>query len=106
MNKIIKLIFKYKKTREDYIFEDIVEIFNPLIESKCNKVINNNNFQFFKKDKDEIKQDLIVKLFSVIEHFNFKKYYSYLDIDKLKNNKQFINFMELNPNINSDELID
>lgn len=106
MNKIIKLILKYKKTKDDYIFEEIVEIFNPLIKVKCNKVIKSNDLQFFKKDKEEIKQDLLAKLFSTIEHFNYKKYYNNLDIEKLKNNKHFINFIKANPNINNDKLID
>lgn len=96
MNKIIKLIIEYKNTKDDYIFEDIVKIFNPLIISKCNEVIKDDKLHFFNIDNDELKQDLLIKLLNVIDHFKLKTYYDETNINKLKDNKQFINYIKRN----------
>lgn len=109
MNETIKLVIKYKETNDEFLFEEIVNIFKPLIIVYCNKVKKSLDSSFYLYLDDDIKQELLITLYNSINKFNI---YPYLDdtnvlkIDQLKESKYFNKFANKYENvINKNKLI-
>ena len=61
MNELIKLVIEYKKSKSDFIFEDIVKKLKYIIESRVRKVP--------KQCDDDFYQELLECLITVLNKF-------------------------------------
>ncbi len=60
MNTRIKLVIKYQETKADTVFEEIVKEFNNLIEFHLKNIPH--------KDIKDVKQEMLMSLYSVVNN--------------------------------------
>lgn len=63
MNKRIKIIIKYQESKEDYLFDEIVNEFKPLIKFHLKTI----PFQY----KNDVNQEMLLTLYNIV-HYKFK----------------------------------
>lgn len=80
MNKIIKLVIKYQETNEDEIFQEIIDNLNTLIKKHLNKVEKQNT--------EDLRQDIIIKIYSIIKSFKINK--SLILDDEINDNNSIV----------------
>lgn len=90
MNKLIKNIIKYQQTKENDTFNKIIKDINYIINKHLKKLEKNN--------KDDLKQEILMSIFKVVNNFKIKTLnadLSYIDNfkEKYKNETNY-NFEE------------
>ena len=83
-NELIKNVKKYQEMREDYVFESIISFFHPCINKQTNKID-----KFY---EDDVKQEIINKIYFAIINFNISCDYS--KINKEKGESKFLKFQK------------
>ena len=73
-NELIKNVKKYQEMREDYVFESIISFFHPCINKQTNKID-----KFY---EDDVKQEIINKIYFAIINFNISCDYSKINKEK------------------------
>lgn len=104
MNENIKLVIEYQKNNEDFIYNEIVEKFQMLINHYCTRVI--------KKYRDDLHQELLMSLHHVVlkfkmnlsinidsslfstDNLNTIKESDYQNINKIMKHKYFKGFID------------
>lgn len=61
VNELIKNVKKYQETKEDYVFEAIIDYFQPCINKQINKID-----KFY---KDDVKQEILNGIYCAINKF-------------------------------------
>lgn len=64
MNKLIKSIIKYQQTKDDDTFNKIIK--------DINYIINKNLKKLDKEYKDDLKQEILMSIFKVVNNFKIK----------------------------------
>ena len=64
MNKLIKNIIKYQQTKDNDTFNKIIK--------DINYIINKNLKKIEKKHKDDLKQEILMSIFKVVNNFKIK----------------------------------
>lgn len=90
MNKLIKNIIKYQQTKDNDTFNKIIKDINYIINKHLKKLEKNN--------KDDLKQEILMSIFKVVNNFKINTLntdLSYIDNfkEKYKNEKNY-NFEE------------